>query len=103
MPLDSLIVKSLKLQAEIDSEVETDIEKAFGQLKLTEILSNPNGVLQIFSEELVQLIIDRYATKYIAEGVRFANEVRGENEKLSFNKSPEDNPSNEEISGSNNS
>ena len=97
MPLDSLIVESLKRQAEIDALVEADIDKAFGQLTLEAILANPAGELQIFSEELAQLIIDRHATKYIAEGVRFANEVKGSDDKLSFNENPEDNPSKDGI------
>jgi len=99
MPLDSLIIQNLKRQSTLDEALEADIEKAFKTLSLDEILSNPSAVLGIFAEDLGQLIIDRHATKYILEGVKFSDAVDDKDGKLNFNENPDDNPSNEEIDG----
>lgn len=102
MALDQMILENLRRQAEIDQEVEKDIDSAFKGLSLDEIMANPSAALQVFAEDVAQAVIDRHATKYIAEGVRFADEVLKSGEKLEFNADPEDNPSKEEISGDGN-
>ena len=102
MPLDQLIVKSLTRRATIEEEVLQELELAFKELDLADVLTNPNASLQLFSEEVAQRMIDKHALKYVAEGVRFANEVQEHDGKLNFNEDPSDNPSKEEIEGNDN-
>lgn len=74
--VDPIFQEHIDKMKALHEELKADIEKSFNELSLDDILRNPESELIIFSEEVSSLLIKKYSTKFIAEGVRFADKVK---------------------------
>jgi len=73
--MDKIIADITKKEIALDDLVKIDIEKAFEQLNLDDIMISPSLQLQDFGHQLAEVIFKKYANQYILNGVNLAERI----------------------------
>lgn len=76
MQVDPLLQKHIEKMGTMHEALKADIEKALSELSLDDVLTNPEAEMVIFAEEIATAMFKKYQTKFIQEGVRFADEIK---------------------------
>ncbi len=74
--LDPIFQKHLDNMRALQEELKATVTNAAQFLNLDDVLRHPQAELTLFSDELTAHIAKRFVTKFIAEGVRFADEMK---------------------------
>lgn len=80
--IDPLFQKHLDIMSALHEDLKADIENAWGEVSLDEVLQNPEAELSILSEQIAVAMFKKFETKFIAEGVRFADEIKNTSRKI---------------------
>ena len=74
--LDPIFQKHLDNMRALQEELKTEVMKATVALDLDDVLRHPEAELSIFADELTGYIVKKFSTKFLAEGVRFGDEMK---------------------------
>lgn len=83
--MEQLIKKTVKNELRLDDEVKGFVDRATNQIDLDEVLANPSGYLEGFALDLMERLMQKFLTKYVLEGVMFADHVKKSKETLDLN------------------
>lgn len=74
--MDRVIVQSVREELKLEAELKAFIEKQKSSLNLRDVLANPQAALNIFAIDLAEEAVKAFQTKYILQGIRFAENVK---------------------------
>jgi hypothetical protein len=82
MSLDPMFETHLEKMRSLHEELKADIDKGIETLNLDDVLTNPKAELTLFAEELALALAKKFSTRFIYEGVRFADNMRNTKRKI---------------------
>lgn len=78
MPLDKVLVKHLDDQEILEDRLDKDIEDLIGQITVTELMADVEGVLMAVVTELQERLKSEYYDTAVKNGVELAKNIEAD-------------------------